>query len=454
MSTRSTATAVTSLSAQPSGAGSATGDTRSLSGAAGAGQTASGTTGSTASSARPGDRGSSSSGGGDFQRLLTHVGTSTQGNGTRATATNGKTAATPAKGRERKADSTKVHRQAPASGAPVGGPIPLVPVPATPVPAGKSTSGTGDNERSVPRTANATTGSHAAALPTNDATGADSSAAKSTNPASPGAQSTVQARANGKRTATSAKPIDLASILGEAPTHGAVRQSATATNAAEKTKEPMVSKGGTSDTTAALEAAAARTVASANPTGTAASASSTGPSSASSAGAVDTHHTHTHSAHSGRGMPTQLPVTANPVPATKLMLNAPVGTSHWHDELANQLTWMAHHNLDAATLHVTPAGLGPIEARIAMHGSHATVWFGASHADTRAALEQALPRLRAMFAMQGLSLTDSGVFREAPRRRPPSGPSVSAVSRVGPVAQPSTAAQSSTSLPGLVDLYA
>jgi flagellar hook-length control protein FliK len=47
----------------------------------------------------------------------------------------------------------------------------------------------------------------------------------------------------------------------------------------------------------------------------------------------------------------------------------------------------------------------------------ASVWFGAAHADTRAAIENALPRLREMFESQGLSLADAGVFREPPREQ-------------------------------------
>jgi flagellar hook-length control protein FliK len=46
------------------------------------------------------------------------------------------------------------------------------------------------------------------------------------------------------------------------------------------------------------------------------------------------------------------------------------------------------------------------------------VWFGAQHADTRAAIQDALPRLREMFAASGMQLADAGVSREAPRQNP------------------------------------
>jgi flagellar hook-length control protein FliK len=51
---------------------------------------------------------------------------------------------------------------------------------------------------------------------------------------------------------------------------------------------------------------------------------------------------------------------------------------------------------------------------ITLQSGQASVWFGANHADTRAALEQSLPRLRELFAGAGMPLTDSGVFREPP----------------------------------------
>jgi flagellar hook-length control protein FliK len=66
-------------------------------------------------------------------------------------------------------------------------------------------------------------------------------------------------------------------------------------------------------------------------------------------------------------------------------------------------------------LRLSPEHLGPLEVRIAVQNDQVSVWFGAAHADTRNALENALPRLRELFAAQGMSLTDAGVFREPPR---------------------------------------
>lgn len=98
-------------------------------------------------------------------------------------------------------------------------------------------------------------------------------------------------------------------------------------------------------------------------------------------------------------------------------LHTPVGSSEWADELGTRMTWMAERGHQVASLRLSPEHLGPLEVHISIRDDQASVWFGAAHADTRAAIEQALPRLREMFGSQGLNLADTGVFQEAPRDR-------------------------------------
>jgi Flagellar hook-length control protein FliK len=101
--------------------------------------------------------------------------------------------------------------------------------------------------------------------------------------------------------------------------------------------------------------------------------------------------------------------------AAAATINAPVGTPAWQDELGTQLTWMAINNREAASLRLSPEHLGPLEVRISVREGEASVYFGASNAEARSALEQSLPRLRELFASQGLVLADAGVSRDAPR---------------------------------------
>jgi flagellar hook-length control protein FliK len=98
-------------------------------------------------------------------------------------------------------------------------------------------------------------------------------------------------------------------------------------------------------------------------------------------------------------------------------LQQPVGTQAWADELGTRLTMMTEKGHHTASLRLTPEHLGPLEVRISMRDDQASVWFGAAHADTRAAIEHALPRLRELFAAQGMSLADAGVFREPPKQQ-------------------------------------
>lgn len=104
-------------------------------------------------------------------------------------------------------------------------------------------------------------------------------------------------------------------------------------------------------------------------------------------------------------------------PAATAEIRSPVGTPAWNDEIGAQVTWMAQQGRESASLKLTPEHLGPIEVRINVQDGQTSVWFGAANADTRAAIEQALPRLRELFSAQGLSLADSGVFHQAPHQQ-------------------------------------
>jgi flagellar hook-length control protein FliK len=96
-------------------------------------------------------------------------------------------------------------------------------------------------------------------------------------------------------------------------------------------------------------------------------------------------------------------------------VHAPVGSEGWSNEVGARLTLMAQQGISSASLRLSPAHLGPLEVHISVRDSSATVWFGATQTETRAALEQALPRLREMFASQGLNLANAGVSGETPR---------------------------------------
>jgi flagellar hook-length control protein FliK len=109
-------------------------------------------------------------------------------------------------------------------------------------------------------------------------------------------------------------------------------------------------------------------------------------------------------------------VDVPPDPMAQRVVHSSVGSAAWANELGTRLTFMAGQGQHSASLRLSPEHLGPLEVRIDMNDDKASVWFGAQHADTRAALNEALPRLRELFAASGMMLADSGVSQQAPRQ--------------------------------------
>ena len=86
------------------------------------------------------------------------------------------------------------------------------------------------------------------------------------------------------------------------------------------------------------------------------------------------------------------------------------------ERLNQQVAVMITQHAQQARLAVNPPELGPVEVRVTVIGDEATIQLAATHAATREALEEALPRLRAAFADSGIALGHAGVFTEMPER--------------------------------------
>jgi flagellar hook-length control protein FliK len=138
-------------------------------------------------------------------------------------------------------------------------------------------------------------------------------------------------------------------------------------------------------------------------------------------------------------------------------LHATVGTARWADELGSRMTMMTLRGQHEGSLNLTPEHLGPVEVRISVSQNTANIWFGAQHADARAALAEALPRLREMFGAAGMTLGHAGVSQQAPRQ----GSREGELARVGvtqangavDVADPLGRPQARRIALGLVDTY-
>lgn len=85
-------------------------------------------------------------------------------------------------------------------------------------------------------------------------------------------------------------------------------------------------------------------------------------------------------------------------------IQTPLGQREWAGELSQRLMMMVSSKLKTAEIHLNPKELGPVEVRIRMHEDKAHVVFTSQVAQTREALEQAVPRLREMFEQNGVGL--------------------------------------------------
>lgn len=153
----------------------------------------------------------------------------------------------------------------------------------------------------------------------------------------------------------------------------------------------------------------------------------------------------------GSPLPQPAPATAAP----SQTLHSAVGTARWAEELGSRLTLMSLRGQHEGSLTLTPEHLGPLEVRISVSHNTANVWFGAQHADARAALAEAMPRLRELFGNAGLTLGQSSVSQQAPRQGSRDGetPRVGATQAAGVDVVETTAPATRRVLLGLVDTY-
>jgi len=100
---------------------------------------------------------------------------------------------------------------------------------------------------------------------------------------------------------------------------------------------------------------------------------------------------------------------AAPATAVDAAVAVPVGSGNWPHAVAAQVHWFVNNGVQSATLRLSPEHLGPVEVHIDVQSSQVNVNFSAAHAETRAALEQTVPRLRELFASGGLTLGQANV---------------------------------------------
>jgi flagellar hook-length control protein FliK len=92
-----------------------------------------------------------------------------------------------------------------------------------------------------------------------------------------------------------------------------------------------------------------------------------------------------------------------------LSVDVLLGQPDWDKAVGERIQWMLGKHLQEAELKLNPPQLGPLEVRISLQHDQANVSFLATQAQTREALEAAMPRLREMFADANLNLVDVNV---------------------------------------------
>lgn len=90
-------------------------------------------------------------------------------------------------------------------------------------------------------------------------------------------------------------------------------------------------------------------------------------------------------------------------------IQTPLGSREWAGEVGQRLLMMVSSKIKSAEIHLNPKELGPMEVRIRMHEDKAHVVFTSQVAQTREALEQAMPRLREMLDQNGVTLGNVNV---------------------------------------------
>ncbi len=100
-----------------------------------------------------------------------------------------------------------------------------------------------------------------------------------------------------------------------------------------------------------------------------------------------------------------------PVAAQQLSVATQVGTtSAWSQDLSQKITWMVSGTgQNSAEIQLNPPDLGPLNVVLHVSGGQATALFTSPHEAVREAVNHALPRLKEMFAENGIMLGNASV---------------------------------------------
>lgn len=107
--------------------------------------------------------------------------------------------------------------------------------------------------------------------------------------------------------------------------------------------------------------------------------------------------------------PLNISTPTPPLPVATRTLAPEVGSSEWGKALGQQVVQMGHAGHQVAELQLNPPGLGPLKVTLSMNDHQIQAMFVSAHSSVRAAIEAALPQLRASLADSGISLGNTSV---------------------------------------------
>lgn len=117
-----------------------------------------------------------------------------------------------------------------------------------------------------------------------------------------------------------------------------------------------------------------------------------------------------------RPMPNREPAFHLPGPRQAL------GDPQWSRALGERLAVVVRGEHQVARMSLNPAHLGPIDIHLRLQDDQAQLWLTAQHPQARDALEAAIPRLREMFAQQGIDLSQQGASGQQREQSADAGP--------------------------------
>ena len=114
-------------------------------------------------------------------------------------------------------------------------------------------------------------------------------------------------------------------------------------------------------------------------------------------------------AHAAAPVPAGVSAPAIAAAVTTPSLAPEVGSSEWGKALGQQVIRMRNAGHQVAELQLNPPGLGPLKVTLSMNDQQIQAMFVSAHSSVRAAVEAALPQLRATLADNGISLGHTSV---------------------------------------------